>query len=393
MKKFLFLICGLLLATEAHAQLNVLAAEATAAQRTVYFRCVDATDGITAETGEAGGQPQISTNGAAFTNTGIGVLGTYMGHAIYPAILTQAAVTTVGDVIVGAFKSAATAECFMIPSAVVVVAYDPYSTTLGLGTLSANVVSLLGTAWLTPGTAGTPDVNVKLWNGLSTVALPLIPTVAGRTLDVSATGEGGIDWANIGSPTTTVNLSGTTTKTVTDIATQIAALNNLSQANIRTALGMGSANMDTQLDALPTNAELATALGTADDAVLAAIAAGVPLAANSVSSSSVATTAVTELQTGLYTLRSGVAVPNFPISFTMADGSAATGLTDIVCYSSLDGSGAYATITDTSETEVGDGDYVVSLTSGEVTGALLMFKCSSAVATGPDFKTFYFLQQ
>jgi hypothetical protein len=52
----------------------------------------------------------------------------------------------------------------------------------------------------------------------------------------------------------------------------IAALNNLSQANIRTAIGLASANLDTQLDALPTNAELATALGTADDAVLAAIA-------------------------------------------------------------------------------------------------------------------------
>ncbi len=53
----------------------------------------------------------------------------------------------------------------------------------------------------------------------------------------------------------------------------IAALNNLSQANIRTAIGLGSANLDTQLDALPTNGELSTALGTADDAVLAAIAA------------------------------------------------------------------------------------------------------------------------
>lgn len=53
----------------------------------------------------------------------------------------------------------------------------------------------------------------------------------------------------------------------------IAALNNLSQANVRSAVGLASANLDTQLDALPTNAELATALGTADDAVLAAIAA------------------------------------------------------------------------------------------------------------------------
>jgi hypothetical protein len=53
----------------------------------------------------------------------------------------------------------------------------------------------------------------------------------------------------------------------------IAALNNLSQANIRTAVGLGSANLDTQLDALPTNAELAVALAAADDAVLAAIGA------------------------------------------------------------------------------------------------------------------------
>lgn len=37
----------------------------------------------------------------------------------------------------------------------------------------------------------------------------LRPTVNGRTLDVSAGGEAGIDWANIGSPTTAVNLSAT----------------------------------------------------------------------------------------------------------------------------------------------------------------------------------------
>lgn len=37
----------------------------------------------------------------------------------------------------------------------------------------------------------------------------LKPTTAARTLDVSAGGEAGIDWANIGSPTTAVNLSGT----------------------------------------------------------------------------------------------------------------------------------------------------------------------------------------
>jgi hypothetical protein len=77
------------------------------------------------------------------------------------------------------------------------------------GVPEVDVTHLLGTAWLAPGTAGTPDVNVKLWNALTTVALPLIPTVVGRTLDVSAGGEAGIDWANIGTPTSVVNLSAT----------------------------------------------------------------------------------------------------------------------------------------------------------------------------------------
>jgi hypothetical protein len=53
----------------------------------------------------------------------------------------------------------------------------------------------------------------------------------------------------------------------------IAALNNLSEANVRTALGLASANLDTQLGDLPTNAELAAALAAADDAILAAVAA------------------------------------------------------------------------------------------------------------------------
>jgi hypothetical protein len=50
----------------------------------------------------------------------------------------------------------------------------------------------------------------------------LRPTTASRTLDVSASGEAGIDWANIGSPTTAVNLSGTTVKTATDVETDTA---------------------------------------------------------------------------------------------------------------------------------------------------------------------------
>ena len=47
----------------------------------------------------------------------------------------------------------------------------------------------------------------------------------------------------------------------------------LDAAGVRSAVGLASANLDTQIDALPTNTDLATALAGADDATLAAIAA------------------------------------------------------------------------------------------------------------------------
>src|SRR3990167_4041674 len=75
------------------------------------------------------------------------------------------------------------------------------------GVPEVDVTFWLGTAASTPTVAGVPNVNVKTWNDLTTVALPLVPTTAGRTLDVSVGGEAGLDWANIGSPTTAQKLN------------------------------------------------------------------------------------------------------------------------------------------------------------------------------------------
>jgi hypothetical protein len=58
----------------------------------------------------------------------------------------------------------------------------------------SNVKFWNGTAVATPATAGIPEVNVKNWNNLAAVELPLVPTTAGRKLDVSAGGEAGLDW-------------------------------------------------------------------------------------------------------------------------------------------------------------------------------------------------------
>lgn len=54
--------------------------------------------------------------------------------------------------------------------------------------------------------------------------------------------------------------------------TGVTGFNDLDAAGVRGAVGLASANLDTQIDALPTNAELAIALAGADDATLAAIA-------------------------------------------------------------------------------------------------------------------------
>lgn len=100
----------------------------------------------------------------------------------------------------------------------------------------------------------------------------LAPTTAGRTLDVSTTGEAGIDWGNIGSPTTTVNLSGTTVKTATDVETDTQDI----QSRIPAALVSG--RMDSSVGAM---------------------------AANTLTASALATDAVTEIQSGLSTLTAG----------------------------------------------------------------------------------------
>lgn len=58
--------------------------------------------------------------------------------------------------------------------------------------------------------AGTSVVGARVAGFSIENRSALMPTTAGRKLDVSSGGEAGLDWANVGSPTTTLNLSGTT---------------------------------------------------------------------------------------------------------------------------------------------------------------------------------------
>lgn len=95
----------------------------------------------------------------------------------------------------------------------------------------------------------------------------LRPTTAARTLDVSSTGEAGIDWANIGSPTTSVSLSGTTVSTVSTIASA-----GISEASYATTAGsfkpLGILDQGTAQSATSTTLVLRSAASFADDTAI-----------------------------------------------------------------------------------------------------------------------------
>src|SRR3990167_1108863 len=116
----------------------------------------------------------------------------------------------------------------------------------------------------------------------------LRPTTAGRTLDVSAGGEAGLDWANVGSPTTTVGLSGTTVKTATDVETKVDTVDTNVDAilvdtgttlqaeldAIEAAVITNAAGVDIAADIIALKAETAAILvdtGTTLDAALAVV--------------------------------------------------------------------------------------------------------------------------
>jgi len=75
--------------------------------------------------------------------------------------------------------------------------------------------------------AGGLDLDARLDAAVSS---RLAPTVAGRTLDVSAAGEAGLDWANIGSPTTAQGLTGTTISTSQVVASVTGAVGSVTGA-------------------------------------------------------------------------------------------------------------------------------------------------------------------
>ena len=84
-------------------------------------------------------------------------------------------------------------------------------------------------------TAGTVDSVSVVGSCIGRFTLrsqaSLYPTTASRTLDVNANGEAGIDWANVGNPTTTLALTNTT---IANVTVGTIATNAITAASIAT---------------------------------------------------------------------------------------------------------------------------------------------------------------
>ena len=130
----------------------------------------------------------------------------------------------------------------------------------------------------------------------------LKPTVAARTLDVSAGGEAGIDWANIGSPTTAVNLSGTNIDPDQVVASVTGAVGSVT--------GNVDGNVTGSVGSVATGGITATSI-----------------AADAIGASELAADAVTEIATGVWA--AAVRTLTAGTNIVLAKGTGVTGFNDL----------------------------------------------------------------
>jgi hypothetical protein len=244
--------------------------QSTASQEIPLGFFVDSTDGNSEEIALSIANTDIwlwKMGATAIANKNSGGA-THMQNGLYYCVLDATDTNTLGALVVFVHKSGALAvrvECEVLDA----VVYD--SLIAASDKLQVDTVQVGGTTQ-TAGDimADTNDIQSRLPAALvsgrmdSSVGAyqsgmtPLQPTVAGRTLDVTATGEAGLDLDNT---------AGTLAK-----GTELTGFNDLDAAGIRSATGLASANLDTQLAALPTATENADQVW--DEAIAGHLGAG-----------------------------------------------------------------------------------------------------------------------
>lgn len=185
--------------------------QSTAAQSRAIGPFVDSTDYQTAETGLtiANTDIKLVVNGGASANKNSGG-GTHRVNGIYGITFDATDTATVGEIEISVVVAGA------LP------VFDKFFV-----------------------------LEETVYDALFNASAPgyLQPTTAGRTLDVSAGGEAGLDWANIGSPTTAVNLSATNIdvdQVVASVSGAVGSVTGLTAANLDVAVSSraSAANLD-----------------------------------------------------------------------------------------------------------------------------------------------------
>ena len=169
------------------------------AVKVIPFFLVDSTDHITGKTGLTA-TVTISKNGGTF-GAPAGAIAE-IGNGWYRIAANATDSNTIGSLLVHATATGA----------------DPF-----------DVIHEVVEATLAKGTdlTGFNDISTANVQTELTTYGAVKPTVAGRTLDISTTGEAGVDWANVGSPTTTQNLSATTISTSQAVASVSGAVGSV----------------------------------------------------------------------------------------------------------------------------------------------------------------------
>jgi hypothetical protein len=191
----------------------------------VTFPILDADgDLVTAATGL---DSEISKDGATFTDCTNEATEIATGSGMYFLDLTGTEMNadTCAVIVKTTSSGAKTTPLILYPNkagglAVNVTAWAGNATTTG-------DIAIKTTLAKTTHITGFNDISTANVQTELTTYGALKPTVAARTLDVNATGEAGIDWANIAAPTTTVALTGTTIGTATTLTNDPAGVTTL----------------------------------------------------------------------------------------------------------------------------------------------------------------------
>lgn len=136
----------------------------------------------------------------------------------------------------------------------------------------------------------------------------LKPTTANRKLDVSAGGEAGVDWANVGSPTTALALTGTTIAVTQKVDVDTIKTNPVVNGGTITFPTTATLASTTNITAgtittATTATNVTTVNGLAADVITAA-----SIAANAIGASELAADAATEIANAIMDLADGVEV-------------------------------------------------------------------------------------